>query len=60
MSGADVLMVVIVAGIGLSGFLLVAEYIRRRREEAAEQRKSANLRALHDRALSREERAHSN
>jgi hypothetical protein len=56
MSVADVLMVVIVVGIGLSFFLLVAEYTRWRRYEAAEQRKSASLRALHERAFSRQER----
>jgi hypothetical protein len=56
MSVADVLMVVIMTGIGLSVVYLVAEYSRWRRHEAAEQRKAADFRMLQAEELSRRER----
>jgi hypothetical protein len=56
MSVADVLMVVIVSGIGLSVVYVGAEYTRWHRLEAAKQRKSAGLRVLHAGSFSRGER----
>ena len=46
MSGADVFIVVILSGIGLSGVYLVAEYIRWRKHEAAKRSRSDSFRSL--------------
>jgi hypothetical protein len=46
MSGAIVMVVVILSGIGLSGVYLVAEYLRWRKHVAAKQNESANFRTL--------------
>ena len=46
MSGAGVLIVVILSGIGLSGVYLVAEYARWRKHEAAKRNRSDNYRTL--------------
>jgi len=56
MSVADVLMVVIMSGIGLSVVYLVAEYSRWRRHAAAEQRKAADFRLLQAGRLSGRQR----
>jgi hypothetical protein len=53
MSGADVLMFVIVSGLVLSGVYLVAEYTRWRRTEAGRQKKSEKMRVLYDKGLNR-------
>ena len=46
MSGAVVLIVVILSGIGLSGVYLVAEYTRWRKHEAAKRNRSESYRSL--------------
>jgi hypothetical protein len=46
MSGAVVLIVVILTGIGLSGVYLVAEYTRWRKHEAAKRNRSESFRSL--------------
>jgi hypothetical protein len=46
MSGAMVLLVVTLSGIGLSGVYLVAEYTRWRKDEAAKQHRSDSFRTL--------------
>ena len=46
MSGAVVMIVVILSGIGLSAVYLVAEYLRWRNHVAAKQHQSANYRTL--------------
>jgi hypothetical protein len=46
MSVADILMLVIMSGIGLSVVYLVAEYSRWRKHEAAERRKVADFRLM--------------
>lgn len=46
MSGAVVLIVATLSGIGLSGVYLVAEYRRWRKHEAAKRNRSANYRSL--------------
>jgi hypothetical protein len=56
MSVADILMIVIMSGIGLSVVYLVAEFSRWRRNEAAERRKAADFRELQDGRVSRRER----
>jgi hypothetical protein len=56
MSVADILMIVIMSGIGLSVVYLVAEFTRWRKQEAAERRKAADFRVLQDGRLSRRER----
>jgi hypothetical protein len=56
MSAAEILMVVIVSGIGLSLVYLGAEYTRWRRNEAAHQRKTADFRELQARRFSSRER----
>ncbi|MDB6045618.1 MAG: hypothetical protein JWM63_4169 [Gammaproteobacteria bacterium] len=57
MSVADILMIVIMSGIGLSVVYLVAEFSRWRKQEAAERSKAADFRVLQDRRVSRPERA---
>jgi hypothetical protein len=46
MSGADVFVVVVLSGIGLSAVYLVAEYIRWRKHEAAKRNRSDDFRTL--------------
>jgi hypothetical protein len=55
MSGADILMVVVVSGIGLSGVYLGAEYARWRKYHAAKQNEAESFRALDAERASRRE-----
>jgi hypothetical protein len=55
MSAAEILMVVIISGIGLSCVYLGAEYTRWRRNEAAHHRKSASYREFQARRFSNRE-----
>jgi hypothetical protein len=53
MSGADILMFIIVSGMGLSGIYLVAEYTRWRKNEVGRQKKSEKMRVTYGKELNR-------